>query len=198
MQKKLAKSRLKNKEQLKSKFALAAPAASATPTIPTVPAAPTAPTIEKKFLTAKPVHSVPPSSPISPASPASLALPISPASEASKPIKSEKTYKSALPTLLVGVFFLTILAILMAVVQPYSVANIPLQNMFLPILTPLFLGVFFVASYVFLNSRIGIFVACTLTCIAWTQLVMPNFTFFVCLGLLAWYGGLAFLLHKKS
>jgi hypothetical protein len=195
MQKKLAKSRLKNKEQLKSKFA---PAAPATPTIPTAPAAPaapivpTAPTIEKKFLSAKPVHSVPPRSP------ASLASPISPASEASQPIKSEKTYKSALPTLLVGVFFLTILAILMAVVQPYSVANIPLKNMFLPILTPLFLGVLFVASYVFLNSRIGFFVACTLTCIAWTQLVMPNFTLFVSLGLLAWYGGLAFLLHKKN
>lgn len=162
MQNKLAKSRLKQKDESGPKYV---------------------PTLDKKF---PPVKST------------TLNKTNGASTHTTRNEQAEKTYRTALPSLFIGIGFLLVVAILIATVQPHTIAHIPLQNSFFPFLTPLFLGVFFVTSYIFLNSQRGFFAACFVTCIIWTQLVLPNLTLFVGLGLLAWYGILAFLLQKKT
>jgi hypothetical protein len=151
MQNKLAKSRLKNKDQRKATFV---------------------PSVEKKFQTTKPVSTSP-------------AAPLVGKSEI-----SEKTYRTALPSLLIGFFFLIVVAVIMSTLQPYAIAHIPFQNMFLPFLLPLFLAVFFIFSYLFLNSKRGFFVATSVTCTVWAILVIPGLAIWIGIGFAVWYGAL--------
>jgi len=109
-------------------------------------------------------------------------------SKTDEPKPSEKNYKSALPSLFLGSFFTIVCIALMNIVQPYTVANIPFKNMFLPFLAPVFLAMFFIFSYIFLNSKKGFFVASGVTCVVWTLLVVPNLAIWIGIGLAVWYG----------
>ena len=74
-------------------------------------------------------------------------------------IKLGKQYLAHLPTLLIGLGFSFLSYKILTYIHPDSIKHVLLPNSYLPLLLTIFFALFFLASYLLLNSRRGFFIS---------------------------------------
>jgi hypothetical protein len=74
-----------------------------------------------------------------------------------------KNYLSHLPALFMAVFFYIILVLTMVNINPDLIKDFILPSTYLPVLVVVFLANFFLLSFIFLNSKRGLFYTSLLT-----------------------------------
>lgn len=82
--------------------------------------------------------------------------------------------KHLLLLILSGVFYL-IVFYLLTNFPPKSVANVPLTNLYLPLLLPFFLANYFLISFILLNTKRGFIFSLLLTCLLFFKLQQISF-----------------------
>ncbi len=84
--------------------------------------------------------------------------------------KIVRAYRQQLPTLTVGLAFAAATYWLITTINPIQIKHIILPNTYLPLLLLAFLTIFFLASFVWLNSRRGLITAIITICFLFLQL----------------------------
>lgn len=108
-------------------------------------------------------------------------------------------YKSKISTLLIGIFFLFLLVVFLNTVQPNQVQNFLFQNSFLPFLLLIGISLFFITSFLLLNSRRGLFISVGVTLGLWVKLTNPeNILLIICsaTALVIWFSSFEIILLK--
>ncbi len=95
-----------------------------------------------------------------------------PAHEWERSIRAKTTspYRTHLPLLFLSLISYAVVVCILSTIQPESIAHMPLPYSYVPLQLPLFLGNFFLASYLFLKTRRGLLVASGLSLLLFLKL----------------------------
>lgn len=112
--------------------------------------------------------------------------------------KNDCTYKSKIPTLVIGLFFGVILSLLVTQIYPSYVANVLFDNSFLPIILLVFLTSFFLSSYAFLHSTKGFLFASWASLLTWALLANAIPAWITVPVYTLWFASLVWITQKLS